>query len=100
MSAYTDECPGCGGEKRSTAELCWECRYPAAQATPPEGDAWIEAIARGVEEQKQDTGHPFIVAFPWPLGEAQERLVRSLGVTPVYERGSDDELARLLEEAK
>ncbi len=71
---------------------------------PPPGqhrdnDAWIEVIRQGVELEKDITnGGVFVVRFPWPLGEAQERLVRSLGVTPVYERGADDELARLLEE--
>lgn len=60
---------------------------------------WVEEIACAIEEHKDETGGPFVVRFPWPLGDAQERLVRSLGVTPVYERGSDEELVRLASEA-
>jgi hypothetical protein len=61
--------------------------------------AWIEAIAQGIETAKDETGEPFIVSFPWPLGEAQERLVRSLGVTPVYEAVPASELAEIAREA-
>lgn len=54
-----------------------------------ENDAWIEAIAQGVETVKDETGKPFVVRFPWPLTEAQEKLVRALGATPVFEQDAD-----------
>ena len=59
---------------------------------------WIEALQQEIAAVKEETGGPFVVRFPFPLGEAQERLVVALGVLPVYERGSDEELARLVRE--
>jgi hypothetical protein len=61
-------------------------------------DQWIEDIARAIETEKDERGEPFIVRFPWPLSDAQERLVRSLGVTPVYEAVPASELAEIARE--
>lgn len=58
-------------------------RRPVERLGPRQGPnrAWVEAIADGIEREIAETGEPFVVRFPFPLGEAQERLVRALGVT-------------------
>lgn len=86
MSRY-DECPLCGEPKRATSTICAIC-HQAAIARPPRepNDAWIEAIVQGIAHEREERGGgTFDVTFPLPLplSEAQERLVRALGATPV-----------------
>lgn len=56
-----------------------------AKPKPPPGerfedDAWIEAVARGLEDYHEERGSPLVVTFPEPLRPAQARLMESLGV--------------------
>ena len=65
-------------------------RPKSGKGQPRDDREWIENLAQEIEDRKEETGEPFYVPFPWPLSEAQERLVRALGATPMLVRAPEE----------